>query len=684
MQIVPPVEFGAMHSLLYQMVFLPLCMCRNTLTWARGTFLNRFLPLDNVTSVHIFLGMFMFVQLILAFALFLFHFGTLCHWHRAGLDPVNGCEKFTMEIMNTGYAIFAMVSVIGISSSLRSRISFEMFKYVHYLFVPLYVVVIAHTLDAKGRSSMHARSQSWFWLVVPMCLYAADYIYGMVTVKRSRVLSGRLISEPKGMVLRIKYPRGLVFQPGQYVRICIPSISWHEWHPFSIASAPRNHKHLELYITVVPGGWTDKLHRRIQREHTVGEEINGGPEVLIDGPHGSTFQDATMQKNLFTVCSGSGVAPLMSLLRHILMTSKMVPNDAGTQFRSVKERPSLIQETMRSTQQAEGWISGAAAKLLPPLDPEPNEAMDKLLRMAEYSTSMQMDIMYSRAVRFSYKYSFLLLVSATDFVALGLSFSLFSNQVSTIWPYYALDIATSVFIGVFAFHIYYWYVRQAAHTKALSVIPGLGADIIVLNLTVWTLMVVLNFICLRSQLQRLETAVPGAEMLTATALLRVYRILWTIAHTPLFLQKGAGHQPTSTFLQRVSFLWCCKPEVFNWLGPELAELANDFRDTCGDNYFHGHIFVKHATEEQEQQMREIVQGTPLEESLHVHKSIPGSMIVKEICTNVVSSCALDGSVGIYFCGNKKLAKQLRQTVINERSKYARRNHPLLYGAENIY
>jgi len=297
---------------------------------------------------------------------------------------------------------------------------------------------------------------------------------------------------------------------------------------------------------------------------------------------------------------------------------------------------------------------------------------------------MQIDIMYSRAVRSSFKYSFFLLFSTADFIALGLSFSLFSNQVTDSWPYLALDIATSVFIAVFAFNVYFWYVRQAAHTRALSVVPGLGADVIVLNLIVWVLMVVLNVICWRAQLGGRVDAIPGPEMLSGTALLRLYRILWTIAHTPLFLQKGAGHQTSSTFLQRVSFLWCCQPEVFNWLGEELVDLANDFNITCGNNYFHANIFIKHATKEQEERIREIVAGTCLEDAVHIHENVAGSVIVKEICNRVISGCALDGSVGIYFCGNKKLAQQLRQTVITERSKYARRNHPLLYGAENIY
>ncbi len=60
-------------------------------------------------------------------------------------------------------------------------------------------------------------------------------------------------------VVRIAWPKGqFQYVGGQYVFICVPSLSLWEWHPFSLSSHPTADK-VTLHIRVL-GDWTKKLY----------------------------------------------------------------------------------------------------------------------------------------------------------------------------------------------------------------------------------------------------------------------------------------------------------------------------------------------------------------------------------------------------------------------------------------
>ena len=53
-------------------------------------------------------------------------------------------------------------------------------------------------------------------------------------------------------------------RPGQYTFVCVPAVAIHEWHPFTISSAPGNSV-VSVHIRVV-GDWTTALWDHLQ-EH---------------------------------------------------------------------------------------------------------------------------------------------------------------------------------------------------------------------------------------------------------------------------------------------------------------------------------------------------------------------------------------------------------------------------------
>jgi hypothetical protein len=100
-RIVPPLEFGAMHAILFQMALIPLTMSRYSIATLSGGILDRFVPLNRTLRMHIYLGYTMVIIVFLGTMLFFGFFGFLC-----SKGQQEFCEKFTSEIMCTGYEDF--------------------------------------------------------------------------------------------------------------------------------------------------------------------------------------------------------------------------------------------------------------------------------------------------------------------------------------------------------------------------------------------------------------------------------------------------------------------------------------------------------------------------------------------------------------------------------------------------
>ena len=100
------------------------------------------------------------------------------------------------------------------------------------------------------------------------------------------------------------------FKPGQFVTLDLPI---HEkknkrWRSYSIASSPDESNIIELVIVKLEGGaGTAYLF----------DEVQEGSELLLRGPQGVFVLPETLDKDLFFICTGTGVAPYRSMLHHI-------------------------------------------------------------------------------------------------------------------------------------------------------------------------------------------------------------------------------------------------------------------------------------------------------------------------------------------------------------------------------
>jgi predicted ferric reductase len=162
-RIAPPLEFGSMHAILFQMTLIPLTMARFTIAALSESILDRFVPLNRALRIHIHLGYTMVVIVFFATVFFFAFFGLLCNNGEEAF-----CEKFTSEIMITGYAILAFLLFIAGTSAYRFKIPYELFYYAHHLVSILYLVVVLHTFDNVQRSNARQRSQTFKWFTATL------------------------------------------------------------------------------------------------------------------------------------------------------------------------------------------------------------------------------------------------------------------------------------------------------------------------------------------------------------------------------------------------------------------------------------------------------------------------------------------------------------------------------------
>ncbi|MCW3073300.1 MAG: FAD-dependent oxidoreductase [Flaviaesturariibacter sp.] len=100
------------------------------------------------------------------------------------------------------------------------------------------------------------------------------------------------------------------FVPGQFVTLDLPI---HEkpnkrWRSYSIASWPDGTNTFELLIVILEGGLgTTYLFN----------EIFEGSELTLRGPQGVFTLPQELSKDLYFICTGTGIAPFRSMVHHI-------------------------------------------------------------------------------------------------------------------------------------------------------------------------------------------------------------------------------------------------------------------------------------------------------------------------------------------------------------------------------
>jgi CDP-4-dehydro-6-deoxyglucose reductase len=102
------------------------------------------------------------------------------------------------------------------------------------------------------------------------------------------------------------------FKPGQFVTLDLPI---HEkpsrrWRSYSIASWPDGTNVIELVIVLLEGGAGTQF---------LFQQVGVGSELTLRGPQGVFVLPDPIERDLFFICTGTGIAPFRSMVHHILI-----------------------------------------------------------------------------------------------------------------------------------------------------------------------------------------------------------------------------------------------------------------------------------------------------------------------------------------------------------------------------
>lgn len=240
-------------------------------------------------------------------------------------------------------ATVCLVVMFAASTEFIRRNYYEIFWYIHHLFIIFFITVIVHGFGGIVRKQSNPEqhdfhfcqdksanwtkipecpvpefvpkeAETWLWVIGPLCLYAVERFVRFVK-RFQKVTLLEVIQHPSN-VLELRMQKwGFHAEAGQYIYLNCPAISHIQWHPFTLTSAPED-DYFSVHIRQV-GDWTRELADRCHCSSPAPVDISQMPRIAVDGPLGTCSEDVFQYKVIVLIGAGIGVTPFASILKHI-------------------------------------------------------------------------------------------------------------------------------------------------------------------------------------------------------------------------------------------------------------------------------------------------------------------------------------------------------------------------------
>uniref|UniRef100_A0A452SQL9 NADPH oxidase 2 n=1 Tax=Ursus americanus TaxID=9643 RepID=A0A452SQL9_URSAM len=362
------------------LILLPVC--RNLLSFLRGTcsFCRRTLrkQLDHNLTFHKLVAYMISIHIIAH----LFNFehysksrqatdgslasvlSILSHQEKgeeSWLNPISS-PNMTVEYVTftsiaglTGVIItIALVLMVTSAVEFIRRSYFEVFWYTHHVFIIYFIglgihgiggIVRGQTEESLNASHPHRcaesfkqwdvhdshckhpqfeglPAESWKWILAPVVLYIFERILRFYRSQQKVVITKVVMHPSKVLELQMN-KRGFSMEVGQYIFVNCPSISYLEWHPFTLTSAPEE-DFFSIHIRAA-GDWTENLIRAFEQQQSP------IPRIEVDGPFGTVSEDVFQYEVAVLVGAGIGVTPFASVLKSIWYKFRHADHNLKTQ-----------------------------------------------------------------------------------------------------------------------------------------------------------------------------------------------------------------------------------------------------------------------------------------------------------------------------------------------------------------
>ena len=334
---------AAVINLQLGLILIPVS--RSLISAFRASFMNNVMPFDSAVTAHKGIGIYFVVFSVLHVIGHMFNY-YLMEVKAAALPMVQqmltnmpasmDASAYLWLTTTPGWTgliceLFAFLAFTGSMLKVR-RQNFEIFYYSHHLFIIVFIFLVPH-----GESCFVPQVAS-----IP-CGTGGDFkksvFVGVIFYIMERIVMRHFVRNPayskivkvvrhpgNVMELNIQPPEkiggSLIVNksvPGSIIMINCPSVSKHEYHPFTLTSCPSMGV-WSVHIRCT-GDWTKQFAAKcgISFSHNDKEKhIDEMPNVKIDGPFITECIDAIKSSVSVFIGAGIGVTPFAALLRDTL------------------------------------------------------------------------------------------------------------------------------------------------------------------------------------------------------------------------------------------------------------------------------------------------------------------------------------------------------------------------------
>lgn len=347
-------------------IFILLPVCRNFVSVMRRTPLGTVIPFDKNITLHKATAWAIFTGSIIHT---LAHIVNLYRLTMADQSATTTGQRvvffitanFIIGPLITGWIMLIFLCIMvyyAIEKRRRAKNGgFEKFWYSHHLFIPFFVLWQFHGMfcmikpDRPPFCSFNTIGVFWRYWIVGGIIWIYERILREVRSRHVTYIS-KVVQHPSGvMEVQIKKEKTTV-RAGQYIFINCPEISYFQWHPFTLTSAPE-----EDYISVhirVEGDFTTAFAAALGCDFSKGKEKDKGaaggkvigtntnpplnrtlPRVMVDGPFGTSSEEFLNFETILLVGAGIGVTPFASILKSIWYRMNNFNNSKPTRLSKV-------------------------------------------------------------------------------------------------------------------------------------------------------------------------------------------------------------------------------------------------------------------------------------------------------------------------------------------------------------
>ncbi|CAH0546400.1 unnamed protein product [Brassicogethes aeneus] len=313
---------GSAASLSFCYSILLLTMSRNLITKLKEFSIHQYIPLDTHIQFH---------KIAACTALFfsvLHTVGHIVNFYHVSTQPVENLKCLTNEVRFpsdykpgisfwlfqtitgiTGVLLFIIMCIIIVFAhpTIRKK-AYKFFWFTHSLYVLLYALCLIH-----GLARLTGAPRFWMFFIGPGIIFALDKVVSLRTkyIPLDVIEADLLPSD----VIKIKFyrPPNLKYLSGQWVRLACNAFKVHEFHSFTLTSAPHEN-FLSCHIKA-QGPWTWNLRNYFD---PCNFNVEDQPKILIEGPFGGGNQDWYKFEVAVMVGGGIGVTPYASILNDLV------------------------------------------------------------------------------------------------------------------------------------------------------------------------------------------------------------------------------------------------------------------------------------------------------------------------------------------------------------------------------